>query len=87
MCDPPHSTRGVGGAKGAFAYSSNAMYSFGFLAFWGIALMTRSQAALALALFQQAYIWVHWYCTEQPDGVVLYGRSQAEEEGVGADRD
>jgi hypothetical protein len=45
---------------------------------WAIALLTRSQAALAAALFQHAYIWVHWYCTEQPDGVVLYGRSQDE---------
>jgi hypothetical protein len=61
--------------KGAFAWSSNAMYAFVFLGLWGIALITRSQAALAVALFQHAYIWVHWYCTEQPDGVVLYGAS------------
>jgi hypothetical protein len=60
--------------RGAFAWSSNAMYAFVFLGLWGIALMGRSQAALAVALFQHAYIWVHWYCTEQPDGVVLYGR-------------
>jgi protein-S-isoprenylcysteine O-methyltransferase Ste14 len=64
--------------QGAFRYSSNAMYAFVFLVFWAIALLTRSQAALALALFQHAYIWVHCYCTEQPDGVVLYGRSQEE---------
>lgn len=64
--------------EGAFKYSSNAMYTFVFLAFWGIALLCRSRAALAVALFQHAYIWVHWYCTEQPDGVVLYGRSQDE---------
>ena len=65
--------------QGAFRYSSNGMYALGFLAFWAIALLTRSQAALAVALFQHAYIWVHWYCTEQPDGVVLYGRSQDED--------
>ncbi len=64
--------------EGAFAVSSNAMYSFAFLAFWGIALLYRSQAGLAVALFSHAYVWVHWYCTEQPDGVVLYGRSQEE---------
>ena len=64
--------------EGAFRHSSNAMYAIVFLAFWGIALLTRSRAALAVALFQHAYIWVHWYCTEQPDGVVLYGRSQDE---------
>lgn len=65
--------------EGAFRYSSNAMYAIVFLAFWGIALLTGSRAALAVALFQHAYIWVHWYCTEQPDGVVLYGRAQDEQ--------
>ena len=53
--------------QGAFRYTSNGVYA---LAFW----------AIAVALFQHAYIWVHWYCTEQPDGVVLYGRSQDEDE-------
>jgi hypothetical protein len=65
--------------EGAFKYSSNAMYTFVFLGLWGIALILRSQAALAVALFQHAYIWVHWYCTEQPDAVLLYGRSPDEE--------
>ncbi len=59
--------------EGAFRFSSNAMYSYGFLVLWAIALLTRSQAALAAALFQHAYIWVHWYCTEEPDMRVLYG--------------
>ncbi len=57
---------------GAFKWSANAMYTFVFLALWGIALIGRSQAAIALALFHHAYIWVHWYCTEQPDGVLLH---------------
>ncbi|MCH9682279.1 MAG: phosphatidylethanolamine N-methyltransferase family protein [Deltaproteobacteria bacterium] len=61
--------------RGAFAHSSNAMYTFVFIGLWGLALITQSRVALALALFQHAYIWVHWYCTEQPDAVVLYGRS------------
>jgi hypothetical protein len=65
---------------GAFAWSSNAMYAFVFLGLWGIALIARSQAALAVALFQHAYIWVHWYCTEQPDAAVLYGRSPEDAE-------
>lgn len=65
---------------GAFAHSANAMYSFVFLGLWGVALITGSRAALAVAAFQHAYIWVHWYCTEQPDGVVLYGRSQDEDD-------
>lgn len=60
--------------KGAFRYSSNAMYSYAFLLLWAIAILTRSQAAIAAALFQHAYIWVHWYCTEEPDMRLLYGR-------------
>jgi hypothetical protein len=58
--------------EGAFRYSSNAMYSFAFLALWAIALFAGSRAALSLALFQHAYIWVHMYCTEQPDIRLLY---------------
>ncbi|MFQ4138320.1 methyltransferase [Nodosilinea sp. PGN35] len=59
--------------QGAFRYSGNAMYSFGFLALWAIAVWGRSRPALALALFQHAYIWVHLYCTEAPDLALLYG--------------
>ncbi len=61
--------------QGAFRYHSNAMYAFGFLGLWAIAIGGRSQAALALALFQHAYIWVHMYCTEGPDLDVLYGEN------------
>ncbi|MFW5800759.1 MAG: methyltransferase [Spirochaeta sp.] len=59
--------------QGAFRLTSNAMYSFAFLLLWAIAIFTRSEAALAGALFQHTYIWVHWYCTEEPDMRVLYG--------------
>ena len=58
---------------GIFRYSSNAMYTFGFGGLWGLGLLLGSPAALVLALFQHAYIWVHMYCTEQPDMEVLYG--------------
>lgn len=58
--------------KGAFKYSSNAMYTFAFLIFWAFALLTGSFAALAVALFQHAYIWVHYYCVEQPDMQIIY---------------
>jgi hypothetical protein len=50
------------------------MYTFAFLALWAIALLTGSRAALAGALFQHAYIWVHMYCTEAPDMRVIYSR-------------
>lgn len=61
--------------EGAFRYSTNALYSFGFLFIWAIALLTGSRAALAAALFQHAYIWVHMYCIEGPDMQVIYGKS------------
>ncbi len=60
--------------EGAFKYSSNAMYTFVFLLFWAIALLTGSRVALVVALFQHAYIWVHLYCTENPDMALIYGR-------------
>jgi hypothetical protein len=59
--------------EGAFRYSDNAMYAFAFLLLWAMGLLTASQAALVAALFQHAYVWVHWYCTEQPDMQVIYG--------------
>ena len=43
------------------------------LGLWGIALFAGSLAALAAALFQHAYIWVHYYCTEAPDMALIYG--------------
>lgn len=58
--------------EGIFKYSSNAMYSFIFLGLWGIALLTGSWNALVLALFNHAYIWVHMYCTEDPDMRIIY---------------
>ncbi len=59
--------------RGAFRFSSNAMYSYAFFVLWAVALFMQSHVALAAALFQHAYIWVHWYCTEEPDVRVLYG--------------
>jgi len=58
--------------RGMFRYSSNAMYTYAFFALWAVALFTWSWAALIGALFQHAYIWVHWYCTEEPDMRVIY---------------
>jgi protein-S-isoprenylcysteine O-methyltransferase Ste14 len=61
--------------QGAFAWTPNAMYTFAFLALWAIALVARSHAGLVAALFQHAYIWVHYLCTEEPDMEMLYGSS------------
>ncbi len=59
--------------KGIFRYTRNGMYGVVFLGLWGIALLFGSWNALALALFQHSYIWVHMYCTEAPDMRFIYG--------------
>lgn len=59
--------------EGAFAWTSNAMYGVVSLGLWSIALFAGALAALAAALFQHAYILVHYYCTEEPDMALIYG--------------
>ena len=61
--------------KGAFKYSSNAMYSYAFLLLYSIALFKTSQPALFVAIFQHIYIWIHYYCTEKPDMDIIYGNN------------
>jgi len=53
--------------RGAFAWTPNAMYVFGFGALWSIALLARSHDALVAVVFQHAYIWVHYATVEKPD--------------------
>jgi len=62
--------------QGAYQYTDHAMYLLVFLVLWAVAFLTGSRAALATALFQHAYIWVHLYCTEAPDMRVMYGDRQ-----------
>ena len=57
---------------GIFRYTSNGMYVYAFLLFWAIAVGFNSSAALAVAAFSHAYIWVHFYATEKPDMDYLY---------------
>jgi len=59
--------------QGMFRYTENAMYKFGFLILWGIALIFLSKAALLVAAFSHLYIWVHFYFTELPDIKYIYG--------------
>jgi hypothetical protein len=59
--------------QGVFKYTDNAMYKFGFLILWSIALFTLSKAALLVAVFNHLYIWVHFYFTELPDIRRIYG--------------
>ena len=64
--------------QGMFRYTDNAMYKFGFLILWAIALVFLSKAALLAAAFSHAYIWVHYYFTELPDIKHIYGEQTKE---------
>jgi hypothetical protein len=59
--------------RGAFRWSRNAMYAFAFLGLWAIAFFANSTAALILAVFEHAYVWVHYFATEKPDMELIYG--------------
>ncbi len=61
--------------EGIFRYTRNGMYTCGFLFFWVPALWFASAAALCAALFNHAYIWVHYYTTEIPDMKHIYGEA------------
>ena len=58
--------------EGIFRFTSNGMYVYAFLLFWAIAVGFNSMAALSVAAFSHAYIWVHFYATEKPDMDYLY---------------
>lgn len=62
---------------GIFRFTSNGMYLYAFLLFWAIAVGFSSSAALLVAAFSHAYIWVHFYATEKPDMGYLYGDQPA----------
>jgi len=64
--------------QGMFRYTDNAMYKFGFFILWVIALVFLSKAALLVAAFSHAYIWVHFYFTELPDIRHIYGGQSKE---------
>jgi hypothetical protein len=59
--------------NGIFKYTDNGMYVFGLLILYLPGLLFLSEAALLVALFNHIYIWVHYYFTERPDMVVIYG--------------
>ena len=67
--------------KGIFRFTSNGMYVFGFLLLYVPGLWYASAAALCAALFNHAYIWVHYYCTELPDISRIYAGARAERVG------
>ena len=58
--------------EGIFRFTSNAMYTFGFLILWVPGLIFFSKAALIAAGFSHMYIWVHYYTVELPDIRFIY---------------
>lgn len=62
--------------KGIFRFTRNGMYTYGFLLLWVPALWYASLAALCVALFNHAYVWVHYYATELPDMKRIYGEAR-----------
>ena len=40
---------------------------------WVPAFLFQSMAAMVIAAFSHAYIWVHYYATEKPDMKRIYG--------------
>lgn len=61
--------------KGIFKYTDNGMYVFGLMILYLPGLLFLSEAALLVALFNHIYIWVHYYFTERPDMVEIYGNA------------
>jgi protein-S-isoprenylcysteine O-methyltransferase Ste14 len=59
--------------EGLFGLIENPIYSIGPLPLYLPGLWMGSPAALLLAAFQHAYLWVHWVATEQPDLERIYG--------------
>ncbi len=61
--------------QGIFKYTDNGMYIYGLLALYLPGLLFLSKAAILAALFNHVYIWVHYYFTERPDMLEIYGSS------------
>ncbi len=63
--------------EGIFRFTNNGLYIYAFLLFWAISIGFNSLAALVVAAFSHAYIWVHFYATEKPDMEHLYGSASS----------
>ena len=61
--------------RGIFKYTDNGMYIFGLMILYIPGLLFLSEAALLVALFNHVYIWVHYFFTERPDMMEIYGNA------------
>lgn len=57
---------------GIFRFTGNGMYVYGLMILYLPGLLLLSKPALVVGLFNHVYIWVHYYCTEQPDMKTIY---------------
>ncbi len=65
--------------QGIFRFTHNGMYLYAFLLFWAIAVGLDSRAALIVAAFSHAYIWIHFYATEEPDMRFIYAAAEGDD--------
>ncbi len=61
--------------KGIFKYTNNGMYIFGLMILYLPGLLFLSEAAILVALFNHLYIWAHYFFTEKPDMIAIYGNA------------
>lgn len=59
--------------QGIFKYTNNGMYVFGLMILYLPGLLLQSESAILAAIFNHVYIWVHYYYTERPDMLEIYG--------------
>ncbi len=61
--------------NGIFKYTDNGMYVFGLMILYLPGFLLLSETAILAALFNHVYIWVHYYFTERPDMIEIYGKA------------
>lgn len=59
--------------RGIFKYVRNGMYLVGLLMLWVPGLLLASEAGLLQGLLGHAFIWAHYFFTEKPDMLRIYG--------------
>jgi len=59
--------------QGIFKYTNNGMYVVVMAFTWLPGLYFASYPAILAGLFNQLFVWVHYYCTEKPDMDYIYG--------------
>ncbi len=63
--------------EGIFKYTGNSIYTIGLLGLYIPGILFASPAALLLALFNNIYIWIHYFCTELPDAKNINSRKNS----------